>query len=219
MEKVVQIEGIPVIFKRRKGTKNMRLYISKSKKQACLSLPWYALNMSGVKFVRAHIVWLQEQLKLYGTSHTFQDNDTISVLGEPLRLQWTGGTSTTEKDGVLYIGGERQHLNRRVSDYIKRKTLAYIEKKASEYAGRPLGHIRLKDTYSRWGSCSTDGHLSFCWRLGLAPLFVLDYVIAHEVTHLSEMNHSYRFWQKVKSINPNVTKAKQWLATYGHTLH
>ena len=219
MDKIVQIEGIPVLFKRRKGTKNMRLYVSRAQKQACLSLPWYALNMTGEKFVKAHMVWLKEQLKMYGTSHTFQDGQTITLLGEPLRLQWVGGTRTTQQDGVLSVGGEQQHFNRRVADYIKRQTLAYIQKKAAEYAGRPLGHIRLRDTHARWGSCSATGHLSFCWRLGLAPLFVLDYIIAHEVTHLSEMNHSYRFWQKVKAINPDVTKAKQWLATYGHTLN
>ena len=219
MEKVIQIEGIPVLFKRRKGAKSMRLYISKSKRQACLTMPWFALNIMGERFVKAHIVWLKEQLKLYGTAHTFQDGQNICLLGQPLRIQWVGGTKTGEKDGTLFIGGEACHLHRRVSDYIKRQTLAYIEHKAAEYAGRPLGHIRLRDTYSRWGSCSAQGHLSFCWRLGLAPLFVLDYVIAHEVTHLSEMNHSYRFWQKLKAINPDAARAKRWLATNGHTLH
>src|SRR4029079_16057174 len=79
--------------------------------------------------------------------------------------------------------------------------------------------IVVRDQTSRWGSCSTTGALSFSWRLVLAPPFVLDYVAAHEVAHLAEMNHGPRFWALVKKIRPVFETAKQWLQMLGPDLH
>src|SRR5262249_22079251 len=71
----------------------------------------------------------------------------------------------------------------------------------------------------RWGSCSTSGALSFSWRLVLAPRFVLDYLAAHEVAHLLEMNHSPRFWRLLSRICPDMERAKAWLDARGTELH
>ena len=76
----------------------------------------------------------------------------------------------------------------------------------------------MRDTASRWGSCSTARALSFSWRLILAPAFVMDYVVAHEVAHLREMNHSPRFWVHVKSLVPELNTAQAWLRTNGRDL-
>ena len=77
----------------------------------------------------------------------------------------------------------------------------------------------MRDQSSRWGSCSTTGVLSFSWRLILAPPYVLDYLAAHEVAHLVEMNHSPRFWRLVERLCPNVERAKVWLDVHGTDLH
>src|SRR5690606_2528149 len=79
--------------------------------------------------------------------------------------------------------------------------------------------IAVRDQTSRWGSCSTTGLLSFSWRLILAPPLVLDYVAAHEVAHLAEMNHGPRFWALVKKSMPRMEEAKEWLRVYGMDLH
>ena len=78
--------------------------------------------------------------------------------------------------------------------------------------------ITLRDQKSRWGSCTSDGNLSFSWRLVLAPPIVLDYVAAHEVAHLSEMNHGPRFWRLVEDVCPRFREAEQWLRTEGKAL-
>ncbi|MEM6627859.1 MAG: M48 family metallopeptidase, partial [Pseudomonadota bacterium] len=79
--------------------------------------------------------------------------------------------------------------------------------------------IAIKDTRSRWGSCSAEGRLNFSWRLVCAPPFVLDYVAAHEVAHLVEMNHSDRFWTQVAHCIPDVKPARVWLRENGAALH
>ncbi|MDB2415501.1 M48 family metallopeptidase, partial [Rickettsiales bacterium] len=77
----------------------------------------------------------------------------------------------------------------------------------------------IKDTKSRWGSCSSNGNLSFCWKLVLAPEEVFKYVIAHEVSHLKHMNHSPEFWKQVQSLMPNYKTHCKWLKLNGHNLH
>lgn len=79
--------------------------------------------------------------------------------------------------------------------------------------------IQVKELRSRWGSCSVDGVLSFSWRVVMAPPFVLDYLAAHEVAHLREMNHSRRFWALVNKCLPNYEAGRDWLHEHGCKLH
>ncbi len=106
---------------------------------------------------------------------------------------------------VLLVAGRAEHLRRRVIDFLKREARRDLERAALRHAmmlGVRVKAIRLRDQVSRWGSCTTTGHLSFSWRLVMAPPFVLDYLAAHEVAHLHEMNHSPRFWHLVESVCP-----------------
>lgn len=79
--------------------------------------------------------------------------------------------------------------------------------------------IQVKELRSRWGSCSIDGTLAFSWRVILAPPFVLDYLAAHEVAHLREMNHSRRFWAHVHRCQPEFERGREWLHQRGCELH
>lgn len=79
--------------------------------------------------------------------------------------------------------------------------------------------LQVKELRSRWGSCSSDGVLSFSWRVICAPEFVLDYLAAHEVAHLREMNHSRRFWAHVRKCLPDYERGRQWLHEHGCALH
>jgi hypothetical protein len=97
-----------------------------------------------------------------------------------------------------------------------------ISNRRARYADRlgvRLKRISIRDQTSRWGSCSTTGALSFSWRLILAPRYVLDYLAAHEVAHLIEMNHSPRFWRLLHRICPDMRRAKVWLDLNGADLH
>ena len=85
--------------------------------------------------------------------------------------------------------------------------------------GVKVKRLSIRDQSSRWGSCTSAGSLSFSWRLILAPPYVLDYLAAHEVAHLVEMNHSARFWRVVGRVCGHVERAKTWLDTHGNDLH
>jgi predicted metal-dependent hydrolase len=113
-------------------------------------------------------------------------------------------------------------MDRRVHDFLKREARKDLHKASLAYAdelGVRVRRVSIRDQSSRWGSCTSAGSLSYSWRLILAPPFVLDYLAAHEVAHLVEMNHSPRFWRVCARICSHVERAKRWLDTYGNDLH
>ncbi len=124
-------------------------------------------------------------------------------------------------DGVIWVRGREVHAPRRVLDFLKAEARKTFETRALHHAAK-LGvkpsRITVRDTASRWGSCSSARSLSFSWRLILAPDFVLDYVVAHEVAHLREMNHSPRFWAHVKALVADLDGPQDWLKVNGREL-
>jgi predicted metal-dependent hydrolase len=123
---------------------------------------------------------------------------------------------------LVCVAGDTPHVARRIQDFLKREAKRDLEVAAYRYAdmlGVTIKRISVRDQSSRWGSCSTTGVLSFSWRLVLAPPFVLDYLAAHEVAHLVEMNHSRRFWRQLKRLCPSMARAKVWLDVHGPDLH
>ena len=116
----------------------------------------------------------------------------------------------------------RAHINRRIGDFLRREAKRELEAASLRYAselGVSIRRVSVRDQASRWGSCSTAGVLSYSWRLILAPDFVLNYLAAHEVAHLVEMNHSVRFWRLVRRLFPDHERAKVWLDVHGSDLH
>ena len=123
--------------------------------------------------------------------------------------------------GVIWVRGRAAHAPRRVLDFLKKEAHAAFQARALEHADslkvKP-SRITVRDTASRWGSCSSGRSLSFSWRLILAPDFVLDYVVAHEVAHLLEMNHSARFWAHVRRLVDDIDAPQDWLKAHGREL-
>ena len=123
---------------------------------------------------------------------------------------------------TLRVGGQPEHTARRLVDWLKREARRRIDERVAEYAlqlGVKPKRITIRDTTSRWGSCSSTRTLSFSWRLILAPPSVLEYVVAHEVAHLRELNHSPRFWRLVELLVPDIEKNQNWLSENGTLLH
>ena len=118
--------------------------------------------------------------------------------------------------------GDERFISRKVLDFLKREAKRDLQTSVSRYAKeldvRPRS-ITLRDTTSRWGSCSSEGALNFSWRIVLAPPAVLDYLAAHEVAHLREMNHSSNFWSLVESVCPDYDLHRVWLRKHGTKLH
>ncbi len=208
-----------ILIRRNRLSRYLRLSINR-KNQVVLSVPLFCSVARAQAFLTAHQDWIQNHLTV---PLTFHNGDSVSVLGQSLTIRHTpthrGGVCRSGDD--LIVGGETAFLHRRITDYIKKETRRYIDTQArilATKAGLSVHQIHLKDTVSRWGSCSAKGNLNFCWRLGLAPLFVLDYIIAHEVAHLQEMNHGPRFWRLVSQLTDRRADAEIWLRRNGCTL-
>lgn len=183
----------------------------------------------GADFARRHLGWLRVRLARLPARIGLVDGAEIPILGVPHRLrhrpdQRGGVWRLADPDGSaeLHVAGHAEHLARRVTDFLKAEARRAIAPRARGYAtalDRSPGRITVRDTASRWGSCSARGDLSFSWRLVLAPEAVLDYVVAHEVAHLVEMNHSAAFWRLVERLMPGYEHQRAWLKRHGGKLH
>src|SRR5262249_62094428 len=120
------------------------------------------------------------------------------------------------------VPGDKQFMSRRVQEWLKvqiREEIVKLAQKKADQIGARVKRVSLRDTSSRWGSCSHDGNLSFSWRLVLAPYEVLEYLVSHEVAHIKEHNHSEKFWALVEKLYPDYEKAQHWLKAHGATLY
>jgi predicted metal-dependent hydrolase len=161
----------------------------------------------------------------------FCDGAVLPLRGEFHRVAFTGKRATghvvqraPDSLGLpeLHVSGRTEHAPRRLRDWLFEEARRDLDARVIVHA-RALGvapkRIVVRDQATRWGSCSTTGALSFSWRLILAPPHILDYVAAHEVAHLAEMNHGPKFWALVQRAMPTMKEAKRWLQIYGLDLH
>ena len=132
------------------------------------------------------------------------------------------GRSARFHEGELYVPGDPDRAPARVAAFMKVMARQRLTDACDDYVGRigkSYGRVTIRDTRSRWGSCSSNGNLMFSWRLVMAPLDVLNYVAAHEVAHLVEMNPSAAFWDVVEGIFPAYHAPRKWLRINGQRLH
>ncbi|MEQ8296090.1 MAG: SprT family zinc-dependent metalloprotease [Nitratireductor sp.] len=179
------------------------------------------------RFLETHRGWLEARLEKFPDRPQVRPGIKIPLRGVPhLVVHEPGRRGTVEVAAVegepaLIVHGERRHLSRRLADFLKREARRDIEALVARHAGavgRPARAIRYRDTTSRWGSCTADGVLSFSWRIMMAPPAVIDYLVAHEVAHLREMNHGPKFWSLCRTLCPRTDEAKTWLKRNGGAL-
>jgi predicted metal-dependent hydrolase len=180
-------------------------------------------------FARQEGDWIAGRLAKVPEPVYLEPGDTVLFKGSlyVLRLSPDRGGVWVDNDATrptIRISGQREHAPRRVEDWLKREARKLISRRINALAadlGVNVTRITVRDAASRWGSCSTTGAVSLSWRLIMAPNFVLNYVAAHEVAHLREMNHGTRFWRLVdKLVGPDEAQAAQaWLRDHGTELH
>lgn len=179
------------------------------------------------RFIARHTGWLESRLASYPEKPVVRPGVKLPLRGVPhlvLHEQALRGSVSADAESgepVLRVRCDLQHLPRRLSDFLKREAKRDIEQLVAKHAatvGRRAKSIRFKDTSSRWGSCTADGNLSFSWRIMMAPPAVIDYLVAHEVAHLREMNHGPNFWKLCKELCPETERCKAWLKKNGPAL-
>jgi len=189
-----------------------------------LVLPQRATLAQGLDFARAKAGWIGGRLDAMAPRTPFADGAAIPYLGVGHRIQhWPGQLRLVDRvDGEIRVAGSTERLSARVTDWLRAEARAELGHRSAEKAaviGRAPPPVTVRDTATRWGSCSAAGRLSFSWRLILAPERVLDYVAAQEVAHLEEPNHGGRFWALVDRLTPGSEEPRAWLRAYGAGLH
>jgi predicted metal-dependent hydrolase len=219
---------VAIALRRHPRARNYTLRVGSPSAAPVLTMPARGSLAEARAFLDRNAGWLVNQMGKLPPVQPIEDGATIPVRGEAHVIRHVSagrGTVTTVMNGegpILLVPCRPEYLRRRVVDYLKREARRDIERAAFRHAmvlGVRIKAIRLRDQTSRWGSCTATGHLSFSWRLIMAPPFVLDYLAAHEVAHLHEMNHSPRFWHLVESLCPKTTAARAWLNSEGVRLH
>jgi predicted metal-dependent hydrolase len=199
------------------------LRIDARKGQVVVTLPMRAARAAGVALLNHHADWVAEHLAALPAPAVFADGGSVTLDGTELSIRHApaavGGAWL--EDGALHVAGEADFLARRVHDFLRAEAKRRFAIQATEKAaaaGLTPRRVTVKDTRTRWGSCSPDGVLMFCWRLVMAPPFVQDYVVAHEVAHLRHMNHGAAFWALTDTLSPHRAAAVAWLHEQGPRL-
>jgi predicted metal-dependent hydrolase len=178
-------------------------------------------------FLTRHHGWLMTRLARVADAGPLIEIGKIAIRGVEHRIKMTGRlrglAEEIELDGTptLMVSGNPEHVGRRVADHLKRVARHELEGLVAGHAaalGKRVRSISYKDTKSRWGSCTSEGNLSFSWRIAMAPDHVIDYLAAHEVAHLKEMNHGPRFWSTCRELCPRTDDGKRWLKQNGSRL-
>ncbi len=191
-----------------------------------LVVPKRASEKAAMRFLYNHQEWLFNKLSQVrpALKNELKDGAKINISGREYIICHTGNLRgiTTLNDNILSVSGEQKFINKKVKDFLKSEAKREISKIAAEHhknMGVKYQNITLRDTTSRWGSCSQNGNLSFSWRLIFAPYEVLRYVVIHELAHLREMNHSKNFWDIVAKFDANYKQHRKWLKANGKLLH
>lgn len=217
------VGDFPLILKRHPRAKHLKLRYDAKSVSAILTLPSGISNRKAVQFANKHYDWLNDQYENSPETTPLTAGNIIPFRGQSVMIIHAPEKPAAVhlKDGKLIVGGPAVALEMRVQNWLKKQSRIALNEAVAKF-GTLLGcrprKIMVRDTTSRWGSCSSRKCLSFSWRLIMATPDILNYVVAHEMAHLVEMNHSPAFWKIVDSIYPDWKKSRNWLKSEGNAL-
>jgi len=221
----VDLDGVwaPVTVRRNGQAKRLILRIDHATGEIKLTLPPRASLRDAEKFLKKQQAWLLRERAAITPLHVVGNGGELSYLGDAHSVSFTGvpPRAVVHSDGEIHVGGPLDLAPKRLEKWMRAEAKILLAKRAAVHAQTlsvSYKRISIGDMSSRWGSCSASGTLRFSWRLLMAPYSVLDYVAAHEVAHLREMNHSEYFWQEVAKCVPDHKARRRWLKTQGSAL-
>jgi len=213
-----------IALRRIAATRRYTLRVRAASRDVLLTMPARGTIKAAREFAERHAAWIGVRLARLPKPVAFQPGESV-----PLRGVEHAIVHRPERRGVVWleagaicVAGDLAHAPRRVADWLKREARRDLEAAVTRHAaaaGVKPRRMSLRDTTSRWGSCSSTGALNFSWRLILAPPYVLDYLAAHEIAHMRHMNHSPMFWALTRRLYPDTDRAEVWLKAHGSSLH
>lgn len=215
------VPGVDVVVRRSARARRMSLKVGRSDGRVSLSMPTRMPLSEAQAFVAQQAAWIARHVAAAPLPRTVAVGGTLPVLGRDVVVtEGTGRSARFTGDAICVADDARAGPRvKALFQTMARTHLAEAVDRHSEALGRVPTKMTLRDTRSRWGSCSSRGELMFSWRLIMAPPEVLDYVAAHEVAHLAHMDHSARFWGQVADLMPDYGPRRDWLKREGAALH
>jgi len=219
-------KSVDVVLRIHAKAKHYKLSINQNGTPV-LTAPPYGKIEKAEEFLFRHQDWLEKKLVCMPEVVPFIDGNKIPLRGEDHLIisieKIRGRVEIVNYENVLAlkVPGGANHTQRRLKDWLKKQARIDLEKSVEIHTKNlnvRAKSISIRSQSSRWGSCSSSKNLNFNWRLILAPDYVLDYVSAHEVAHLVEMNHSKAFWSEVRKTLPDMERGKYWLKENGQKL-
>ncbi len=213
---------VELTLRRSPRARRFSLRVSQLDGKVTLSMPARAREAEALAFARDKEAWLRQALLRTERSERLAPGRTLPFEGRPLTVTEAAIRSVRVEGDELLVPAGTPDIGVRVRAFLKLAARQRLQTASETYAarlGRPFARLTLRDTRSRWGSCTADGSLMYSWRLIMAPPDVLQYVAAHEVAHLEEMNHSEAFWAVVAQLMPDYAGKRRWLRTHGPSLH
>jgi predicted metal-dependent hydrolase len=217
-------ENIAVTVRLNPRARRMVMRVNPVSGDVVVTAPARMGRPAALAFVRGETQWVSNQRAAAPKRVALEPGSLVPFLGIPHRIRTAeekGPAPVWLRGDEIFVSGRAEHAARRLTDFFKREARKAFEESALEFGAR-LGvrpaRVTVRDTASRWGSCSSARSLSFSWRLIFAPEYVRDYVVAHEAAHLKEMNHGPRFWAHVASLTPHASRARKWLRENGRGL-
>ena len=211
---------VPLTLRRSPRARRISLRISALDGRVTLTLPKRLPEREALEFAAEKEDWIRTHLAQHPETVAVEVGACLPIDGRNRRLVAAKGKRVVLRDDEVEVPGDRPaRVLQRFLRELARDRLAAASDHYATALGRPYSRITLRDTRSRWGSCSSDAALMYSWRLILAPPEVLRYVAAHEVAHLAEMNHSAAFWAKVEDLFGDYQAPRDWLKKQGSSLH
>ncbi|WP_439139211.1 M48 family metallopeptidase [Roseicyclus sp.] len=211
---------VEIALKRSTRATRFSLRVSRADGRVSLSLPIWAPEGEALAFLRDREAWLRGHLANAAPSRHARIGAWVPICGTPREVIAAATRATRFRDGRIEVpdGPRAGPRIRALLGALARERLTEAVERHAAALGRKPQRITLRDPRSRWGSCSSKGDLMFSWRLIMAPPAVLDYVAAHEVAHLVEMNHSAAFWRVCARLRPDYDAHRAWLRQHGASL-
>ena len=220
---MVMLGDFPVEIKRHIRSKRMKLRYDAANDCAIITMPPRAKDKDAFKFAKEHLPWLEKQRMMAPEVRYLAPDQVIPYLGVERTIIHDPDKSArvliTEDE--IIVGGRTEGFSVRLENHLKKEARKIIEPIAYDMAdiiNKKFKRIHIRDTKSRWGRCSSSGTISFSWRLIMTPPEILEYVVAHEIAHLKEMNHSAAFWRVVDELVYDAKISRKWLKNEGQDL-
>ena len=213
---------IDVHLRRSVRARKFTLRVSSLDGKVSLSTPHFAKAYQINAFLKEKEPWLRQRLSEVQLSVKVTFGTVLPFIGREILVKRHVGRSVKLSDDKILVPEKSRKPAVQVEVFLKQYAHQLLSKRATRYAeklGSSYSKLSLRDTRSRWGSCSDRGALMFSWRLIMTPTKVLNYVAAHEVAHLRHMDHSNHFWTEVENLFGDYKKQQRWLRENGPKLH